>query len=637
MRASLASVLLLVLCLPAAVPAAAADAGSGLLVPADVVLRVDRLVVDGDLVVDGLVESVGDLVLDVAGDVVVRGVLRAGHGAPGAGGGSVRVAATGRLAVEEGGRVEAGAGGHGAPDVLPGGAARGQDGGKGGDVLLQAASFDLAGALLPGEGGRGGDAYGATARGGDGGSSGRALANGAPVRVERLVPHPDAPSVLRDLLPAETMSHCNPTDTGSNAGVSGQDGGDACAHGLAGAQGGRGTDGNDDNCAFSNCCTNGTNGSDGLVGGPATATGGMGGSTYGGPAGDGGDATATGGTGGRGGDGGMGGNSALVGNACDGGNGGNGGLGGAATATSGIQGLNLLDCAQNGASGVALAVGGPGGAGGWRGGGGGANAPYNDGDDGSDGYTGGQGAGLDNEPPVAFCFTPGAPVLLALWPTSLTPGEVTLQITTAIDGGSPITHYKLYRDTAPGVNALDDTGVTIPWQVGVTEYTDTGLTVGVRYYYKVVAVNGVGLGAFSNEANSKPCCMLFAPPSPGPELTALVASATDTVGDVADHAGSPVLAAAPGRGQGEVQLTWTGSGTSGARGWYEVYRFTPGTPVVLVAKLAPTGPVERHVDRGLATDGATAYSYWVAWVDGTGARRFSEEATAVPNPGTPLG
>ena len=72
------------------------------------------------------------------------------------------------------------------------------------------------------------------------------------------------------------------------------------------------------------------------------------------------------------------------------------------------------------------------------------------------------------------------------------------------NGGSSITNYKIYRGTSSGSEAL----LT---QIGnVTSYTDTGLTNGQTYYYKVTAVNSIGESPQSNEASAIPS----APPPP---------------------------------------------------------------------------------------------------------------------------
>jgi len=89
---------------------------------------------------------------------------------------------------------------------------------------------------------------------------------------------------------------------------------------------------------------------------------------------------------------------------------------------------------------------------------------------------------------------PSAPVLTAL-PGN---GQVSLTWTTPGDGGSAITGYNVYRSTSTGTETLyRSLGV-------VTSFTDTGLTNGTTYYYKVAAVNAVGVGAQSNEASATP-------------------------------------------------------------------------------------------------------------------------------------
>lgn len=66
------------------------------------------------------------------------------------------------------------------------------------------------------------------------------------------------------------------------------------------------------------------------------------------------------------------------------------------------------------------------------------------------------------------------------------------------DGGSSIRNYMIYRGTSSG-------GETLLITIGnVLSYVDTGLTNGVTYYYQVAAVNGVGEGPKSNEANATP-------------------------------------------------------------------------------------------------------------------------------------
>ena len=68
----------------------------------------------------------------------------------------------------------------------------------------------------------------------------------------------------------------------------------------------------------------------------------------------------------------------------------------------------------------------------------------------------------------------------------------------ASNGGSAITGYKIYRSTSSGT----ETGYV---SLGnVTSYTNTGVTAGTTYFYKVRAVNSVGISSLSNEASATP-------------------------------------------------------------------------------------------------------------------------------------
>jgi len=69
----------------------------------------------------------------------------------------------------------------------------------------------------------------------------------------------------------------------------------------------------------------------------------------------------------------------------------------------------------------------------------------------------------------------------------------------AIDGGSAITSYRIYRSqTSGGEVALVD----LP--AGTTSFTDTTVTVGTRYYYQVSASNAVGEGPRATEQTAVP-------------------------------------------------------------------------------------------------------------------------------------
>lgn len=88
--------------------------------------------------------------------------------------------------------------------------------------------------------------------------------------------------------------------------------------------------------------------------------------------------------------------------------------------------------------------------------------------------------------------TPGAPVNPSCAPGL--PGEIDLAwMAPFSNGGSPITHYNIYRGVSPG-------GEAFLTQVGVQySYTDSGLVPGGTYYYTISAVNAVGIGPQSVE------------------------------------------------------------------------------------------------------------------------------------------
>ena len=98
---------------------------------------------------------------------------------------------------------------------------------------------------------------------------------------------------------------------------------------------------------------------------------------------------------------------------------------------------------------------------------------------------------------------PGSPTGLG---ATAGPGQVGLSWTApSSNGGSPITGYEIWRGTTSGGEALVTT-------VGnQTTFTNTGLTNGTTYYYKVAAVNAVATGALSGEASATPITTPGAP------------------------------------------------------------------------------------------------------------------------------
>ena len=213
---------------------------------------------------------------------------------------------------------------------------------------------------------------------------------------------------------------------------------------------------------------------------------------------------------------------------------------------------------------------------------------------GDDGYGGGAAAPsptFDN-----FLFTVGstggsAPIA----PTGLTATAGNLQVALAWTASAGATSYNVYRGTTTGGESTTAvaTGIATP------SYTDTGLTAGTTYYYKVAAVNSVGTSGYSNEANATP---LAVPPAP----SGLAATA----------------------GNAQIVLGWTAS--TGATS-YNIYRGTSSggesTTAVATGLLGTT-----YTDPSL-TNGTTYY-YEVKAVNSVGTSGYSNEASATPTAGT---
>jgi fibronectin type 3 domain-containing protein len=165
------------------------------------------------------------------------------------------------------------------------------------------------------------------------------------------------------------------------------------------------------------------------------------------------------------------------------------------------------------------------------------------------------------------------------------------------NGGSPIKFYHIYRGASPDQLSRYAT-------VGdVRSYTDTAVTNGQTYWYRVSAENDVGEGSWSNPASATP----QAPPSPpGPPVN-LQATA----------------------GDGSVQLDWTAPADNGGSPVtnYNIYR---GTTSGQLAFLAQVPPVTSYLDTGV-TNGVK-YFYNVTAVNSAGEGPPSNEVSATPTP-----
>ena len=193
-----------------------------------------------------------------------------------------------------------------------------------------------------------------------------------------------------------------------------------------------------------------------------------------------------------------------------------------------------------------------------------------------------------------FEYTAAGTATVPAAPTNLigTPGQYQTALTWT--GSSGATSYNVYRGYSSGTESSTPvaTGIILPG------YTDTGLTAGNTYYYKVAAVNSAGTSGKSNEVSSVPT---------GVTVPAAPTSLSGTAGAY------------------KSILSWTAS--SGATS-YNVYRgYSSGTEssTPVATGITSTG----YTDTGL-TAGNTYY-YVVAAVNSAGTSSKSNEVHVVPN------
>ncbi|EWT02522.1 autotransporter adhesin, partial [Intrasporangium oryzae NRRL B-24470] len=155
----------------------------------------------------------------------------------------------------------------------------------------------------------------------------------------------------------------------------------------------------------------------------------------------------------------------------------------------------------------------------------------------------------------------------------------------ASNGGSAVTGYTVYRGTTAG----GESSVPIASNVSGTSYSDTAVTNGTAYFYKVAAVNAVGTSPPSNEASATP--QATAPSAP------LTLSGT--------------------AGNGSVALSWAAPASNGGSAvtGYTVYRGTTAggeSSVPIASNVSGTSYSDTAVTNG------TAYFYKVAAVNAVG-------------------
>lgn len=190
---------------------------------------------------------------------------------------------------------------------------------------------------------------------------------------------------------------------------------------------------------------------------------------------------------------------------------------------------------------------------------------------------------------VTYGTVPAAPALTGAAGNS--------QATLTWTAPSGATSYNLYRSTTSGTEG------TTPYKTGVTSpYTDTGLTNGSTYYYKVTALDAVGEGTASNEVAVTPSLPPAVPAAP---------SNVSAVG-----------------GPGIVTVSW--SAVTGATSYNVKRSLTNGGPYTTLASITSTSYVDNTVPSG-----TTAY-YVVSAVNQGGESSNSSQVSAAPTTALPV-
>ncbi len=178
-------------------------------------------------------------------------------------------------------------------------------------------------------------------------------------------------------------------------------------------------------------------------------------------------------------------------------------------------------------------------------------------------------------------------------PTGLAAVAADKQATLSWNAVAGASSYNVYR----GTSSNGESSTPVMTSISVLTWTNTGLTNGKTYFFKVAAVNGNGASDKSNEASAKP----VAPPPPaGPTGLAAVA------------------------GDKQIVLTWNAVAEATS---YNVYRGTAATKEASTAVITGlTTPTWTNTE---LTNGTT-YFFKVAAVNANGTSEKSNEASAMP-------
>ncbi len=205
---------------------------------------------------------------------------------------------------------------------------------------------------------------------------------------------------------------------------------------------------------------------------------------------------------------------------------------------------------------------------------------------------------IGSDGPIA---PPPPPTTAPAIPTELSavPGNALINLSWKAATGA--TSYNVYRGSATNAQAAMPIATNV---TGLT-FSNTGLTNGTPHFYKVRAVNNIGMSNPSNEATATPT-VVIAPAVPGAPVN---------------------LTATPGNAS--VSLAW--QAVTGATG-YNVLRSTTANspnPTTIASNRAGTTFNDAELTNG------TTYFYRVRAVNAVGAGNASNEVSARPVAPTP--
>ena len=193
----------------------------------------------------------------------------------------------------------------------------------------------------------------------------------------------------------------------------------------------------------------------------------------------------------------------------------------------------------------------------------------------------GVGGTTDTQPPTA-------PSSLAATAQSST--QVNLNWTAATDNIG-VTGYRIERCAGSGCSNFAE--ISAPAGTGTT-FSDTGLTAGTAYTYRVRAADAAGnLGPYSNTS------------------TATTAAAGDTQPPTA-----PTALTATAQSSTQINLSWTAATDNVGVTGYRIERCTGSGCTNFAQIAAPAGTGTTYNDTGLT--GSTTYAYRVRAIDGAG-------------------